>query len=583
MAATDVKPTRLEEAKQQVRDAINDMNSGDVAMIISFSDRAIVEQGYTFNRRILKRQLDTIRQTQRTSNLKHALTVASGLANPERIGNKDMNIDDQGVAEAQPATLLIYSDGRFPAVQDFNIGNLTPHYELIGEDDAENLGITVFSAQRNPEKPDQTQAFANIENQTDGDHKIRATLFHGETPKSISNTPFDAMDVVIKAGASGGVDFALDNLEQGVLKLTIETIGSKVKDALKLDDVAYAAINSPQRARILCIREDNDPLDLVLDTTGMKKAADVTFEKPEYLGSKKYLEHAGAGSFDLIIYDLCSPKKLPQANTLFIGSVPPGTKKYPENDALLKKVQGEWLRRPKQFLPVVIDTDRNHPLMQFVEMGDVTIAEATPVEPPPGGAVLIDSDIGTLYSIAPRGGYEDAVLGLPIIGYDEESKAFFPNTNWPFRKSFALLTMNIVSYLGGGSELQQSETVKPGATKEIHTEIPVKEITVRTPDGRTDRVARAGENVFNYTSTEQIGIYQVSEGKDGPESLFAVNLFDSQESNIRPSTSLPIGQEIISARSGWQPMRTEAWKYLLLFGVVVLLVEWYIYNRRVYI
>ena len=47
MSATDIKPgettTRLDEAKRQVLDLIDQMESGDVAMVISFSNRPNVE------------------------------------------------------------------------------------------------------------------------------------------------------------------------------------------------------------------------------------------------------------------------------------------------------------------------------------------------------------------------------------------------------------------------------------------------------------------------------------------------------------------------------------------------------------
>jgi hypothetical protein len=36
-------------------------------------------------------------------------------------------------------------------------------------------------------------------------------------------------------------------------------------------------------------------------------------------------------------------------------------------------------------------------------------------------------------------------------------------------------------------------------------------------------------------------------------------------------------------RVGQEPARQELWKWLLGAGLVVLLCEWYIYNRRVYL
>jgi len=64
-----------------------------------------------------------------------------------------------------------------------------------------------------------------------------------------------------------------------------------------------------------------------------------------------------------------------------------------------------------------------------------------------------------------------------------------------------------------------------------------------------------------------------------------VNLFDPQESDIRPRTdgTISIGQTQIEGTTGPQPVRQHAWRALLLAALAVLLVEWYIYNRRVYL
>src|SRR5262245_3267225 len=46
MSANDVRPNRLDEAKRQVGVLIDAMKSGDMAMLISFSDTAKVEQSF---------------------------------------------------------------------------------------------------------------------------------------------------------------------------------------------------------------------------------------------------------------------------------------------------------------------------------------------------------------------------------------------------------------------------------------------------------------------------------------------------------------------------------------------------------
>src|SRR3954449_8663208 len=47
MGATDVSPTRLARAKEQAKQVINGMESDDLAMVISFSDRARIVSNYT--------------------------------------------------------------------------------------------------------------------------------------------------------------------------------------------------------------------------------------------------------------------------------------------------------------------------------------------------------------------------------------------------------------------------------------------------------------------------------------------------------------------------------------------------------
>ena len=55
MNATDVAPSRLAEAKRRVEQMLDEMDSGSEVMIISFSDTAQVEQGFTTNVQELRR------------------------------------------------------------------------------------------------------------------------------------------------------------------------------------------------------------------------------------------------------------------------------------------------------------------------------------------------------------------------------------------------------------------------------------------------------------------------------------------------------------------------------------------------
>ena len=115
MQATDVKPSRLEEAKRRGRADPIRMHSGDSAILISFSDTAArVEQGFTDNRQQLRAALTAIRPSQHATNLSEALKLAAGLVNPGQTKEKSPDV------HMDRTSLFIFSDGRFPAVQDFD-------------------------------------------------------------------------------------------------------------------------------------------------------------------------------------------------------------------------------------------------------------------------------------------------------------------------------------------------------------------------------------------------------------------------------------------------------------------------------
>src|SRR5262249_136544 len=148
---------------------------------------------------------------------------------------------------------------------------------------------------------------------------------------------------------------------------------------------------------------------------------------------------------------------------------------------------------------------------QWIDLGDVDIAAARSVKPPSGGTRLIDSSKGTLLAIAPREGFEDAVLGFDLYSTDQ-SGDLTPNTNWPIRRSFPAFVYGVFSYLGGASGVQAGESVKPGQTMILHSEAPVEQLTIHTPSGGTVSASRAAVGAFHFTDTGELGPYEVLEG-----------------------------------------------------------------------
>jgi hypothetical protein len=79
-------------------------------------------------------------------------------------------------------------------------------------------------------------------------------------------------------------------------------------------------------------------------------------------------------------------------------------------------------------------------------------------------------------------------------------------------------------------------------------------------------------------------VYEVREGSGSKiAQQFAVNLFDTRESDLTPAEKIEIGHEDVKAQPGKQASRKELWKWLLMGAIGVLIFEWYVYNRRVYL
>lgn len=566
MQATDGDPTRLEEAKRQARKLVDEMESGDVGMVVSFAASARVQQEFTDSRTKLRRAIDDIRPTAETTSLGEALKVASGLANPGRTSNREQNIEDVPVADPLPATVYLFSDGQFEDVSGFALGNLDVQYRPIGRQDAGNVGILALSVGQHESRPNQFQAFARLQNFAEEPVTVTAEVVKRSVDAAGvwgTEEVINATQVELDAEEAKGVALDVGEIESGVVRVQLA-----VDDRLTLDNQAWAVVNPPRRARVLVLSPGNDPLRFALGTESALEIADVTFEMPSFLDEEAYRQQASGAKYDLVIYDRCRPKQMPQANTVFMGSLP---------------LEG-WNAEKKVGVPQIIDIDPSHPMMQYMDLSDVILVEGTPLKPPTGGRTLIDSQVGPMFALSPRERFEDAVLGFVLVeeqaGNAGKTERFI-GTNWPIRPSFPVFIFNVLNYLGGRKAVLGSSAVRPG--QPVALEIPVggQSPKVRSPQGEETALGSTGGNV-SFTKTSELGVYDVLTGSNRPQH-FAVNLFHALESDLRPRTSVKIGNVNVAGEAASVLSRKELWRLLLVCALGVLLLEWYIYNRRVYI
>ena len=563
MSATDLPggQTRLEFAKQEAAKLIDSMDSGDTAMIISFSDRANVQQSYTRNRSLLKRKLAEIQQTQRSSDIGEALVAASGLANPGRTSDRESERDVQ-VADALAAKLIVFSDGAVKDVPNFSLGNLVPEYRPVGALDVpNNVGITAFAISDDYDSAG-LQAFAQLQNSDDEPHSVDVEFY-------VSGEIHDLQsDFEVPAGDTRGISFELGGLLDGLETPLPVRLEIKDPDVYMFDNVAYGTIQPPRPARLLVVTRNNPYLQYVFETDRLAKLARVEFKEPGFLKTKEYRDNAMLGIYDCVIFDQCVPETMPECNTVFIGSVPP---------------TAQWQVSEPAFPTLVVDTDQSHPLMYNVQMGNVLIVESMRLTGPPAMVALMESTAGPIMGVGPRGGYEDLVIGFPIVEYSDAGEETH-NSDWPNHLSFPLFVQNIVVTLGGGARFDANQGTRPGELVNIRTRVPAARVTVRAPGGEEVALDSRGDRTFVYGNADSTGIYSVlNEEASEEKQLFPVNLLDPRESNLAVRDKLEVGFEEIAGTVDFIPETRQFWPWLVLLAMCVLILEWFIYNRRVFI
>jgi len=577
MQATDGEDaeSRFEQARKQIEQRIDTMGDDDTAMLVTFSDRAETMQAFTSDRRRLRDALARVNVTNHPTDILGALKAADGLANPRRTSEAG-NLNDVQVADPMPADLLIYSDGCFENVEEFNLGNLKPEYIAVGSGDVNNLAITAFSAERNVENPAEVQAFATVANLGTQAAEATATL-------SLDGEFLDAAAVQLEPGDQTGLSFLIENEDAATLTLSLDA-----DDQLAIDNVAYAGLAPLRTVSVLVVADGNTPLELGLSTPKAEKICLAEFAPPEFLDSEQYSQRAAAGSDDLIIYDRCTPASMPNTNTFFIGALPPAiadqsdqsdqSDQADQTDQADRSDRAGWIWAGEASSPVLIDVDRSHPLMQYLELYSLLIFRGRPLEGPAGATELVVADAGPMLVLAPREGYQDLVLGFDLVSRADDG-ATVVNTNWYTERSWPVFVLNVLRYLAGAAEAAGAPSYRPGETVNLRLESSLDTVQVQRVDGSPIELAAGPRGIVEVVDTAQPGNYRVT-GSGRLVDLFAINLFDRNESDIAAAESVELGYESVAASERGLEQRKEYWRWALIGMLGLLATEWWLYTRR---
>ena len=238
-----------------------------------------------------------------------------------------------------------------------------------------------------------------------------------------------------------------------------------------------------------------------------------------------------------------------------------------------------------QFPTIVMDYNTTNPLMNGVGFSRVQVAQSSKLTAPKGTISLVDATFGPIMAIGPRDGFEDLVIGFPLVEYTDTGDLMY-NTDWMSGNStsFPMFVKNMIENLSGRSRFQAMRTSQPGDLVSLRIGLPLPAVQVVGPNRIKATVKKGRDGSYVFSQTESSGIYDVKDPEDGlTEKMFAVNLMDPQESRLEIRDKLEIGFEEIVGQKSRVEVRKEYWTWLALLALVVLMIEWLVYNRRVFI
>ena len=387
----------------------------------------------------------------------------------------------------------------------------------VGEP-AGNLALTSFQVSRSSLLDLRLKATAEVANFSSKDERIKV-LLRG------SGALLASRELMVAAGKSAPATF------EGFPLHTYYEMELNGRDALPLDNRRFAVPSESRNLRILGISPRPQALASLRSIPGV--ALDIIAPEDYAKGDR--------ADYHLEIFHFASPAVLPQSSALFV--LPP------DNNSLAN------LEKPIS-RPVISSWREPHGLTRYVNFALFRPAYARPLKPQAAGTSIMESPQGSLAFAAERQNGRYLVLGFDPFPY-------LGRENLPV----SIFTLNLLDWFcenAGGRRKATGEPLVLDAARQGGWVI--------TPTG--ERISlKPGSRAFGDTFMQ--GIYQWN--RDGEKELFAVNLQDTGESDLRAPSAIEIRVENGSQSSA--STFFSFWPYLLLASLLLLLIEWFIQGR----
>jgi hypothetical protein len=511
MQSTDETPSRFERARSEALRMVDGMHDSDQMVLLQAAANTEVKQSPTSERAALRRALQSCRVTDTPTRLQEALKLAETL-----------------IQNQQRAEVHLFSDGAVGSLDEFENSGLPLSYHRVGTR-ANNLGIVTLDVRPNPENVQQRAIFTSVVNYSTNAQEAGIELRAGGQLLELKPLKLGPKETVPQVFIAAQTD-----------PVAVFTVHLTSKDDLPADDQASVVSVLPAPVRVLLVTTGNRFLEKAL-----RAAANVQLTVVSQLTDP-------SAQFDLIVLDNVAPAVWPSGNVLAFHTANP-----------------TWFGSTTNLeAPPIVALRSGHPLLRFVSLDNVQIAESLAVQTPSWATALVDAPQNPLIIAGELGRQRIVWVGFDLL-----------QSTWPLRVSFPIFVANAVEWLNPAAINAAQLTVQTGKPLRLVYPQPTASAEVTLPDGttRTWKVnPTTGEFVFGDTLRQ--GVYRVKAGTN--ESVFCANLLDAAESDITPKEELKFGKYAKAAATRLRQTSLELWRWLAAAGLGVLMLEWWYYHRR---
>jgi Ca-activated chloride channel family protein len=525
MNATDIEGrTRFEEAQRQAVLVLNEIGLEDEVAVIRVADVTEPLITYTNDINAIRAAINSAQPGQGSGDWDTALTLAAA-----------------GAEGAEDFSIIIVTDGGLGDTARLPENIPQPNFIMVGQA-ANNLAISALATRALPGQS--PQLFALVQNYNNAATEMSLLIrLDGEIWDSVTQT--------LSAQSQRSFVF---NVEEEFTTIEAELLlDDTVTDYLALDNQAFTVATDNRTRRVLLL---SDQQNIFLEQI-LRSLPGVQLFRGDTTRST-----LPDTPYDLYVFNNYLPSVLPDADIMIVN---------PPTSTALFTILGDSEQAGRLEIAA-----RSHPLTTFLNVSNVSLRTFKQVETGGWATPIINAQDGTIVYAGEDDGRQILLMPFNLLDSD-----------LPLQIAFPLLMSNALEWFAPANIVTGGTAHHVGDLVRINPPLDATAVRVTLPNGSTQNLDMTGENI-SFADTHTPGFYTIkvlTNDEVTDMQVVSVNIFGAGESNIAP-----VAAETIQVGGGTVAEEPEAllgfreyWHWLAVLALMLLLLEWYVYFRRLHV